>query len=599
MNTLRTFENAAKLPKISDDWNRGTESYTYVMLKDQASLKQLEAATASISAFLLKDMKLKGRESLLYRVQPFDKIILGEEMMFSMGNTGTMGKVGAEIAIGLVILLSACFNYTNLSIARSVNRGKEVGVRKVAGAMRGQIFQQFIIESVVLTMLSLGVGYLILRLLTEYSPLGQEMGAPDSAYDPMLFLWFFIFSLLTGIFAGLIPSYSLSAFKPVEVLKNLSNIKLFGGAGLRKTLIVLQFSLSIIILMFTQVFQQQFDYLAESDPGFRRDNIINVQLNGENYGRLSRELLSVKGVEKISAASVNPGKHTGGRSLVRQKPDSDPFLIDHYDVDPNFIDVLDLKLLAGDGFRTLNTNNGEEEKYVVINEKCLAWFKLGSASEALGNQIIVDSLNLTITGVVKDFYANGFDMYINPLLLRNRPDKFQVLNVRTTNMPDSSIIADLAAVWKASASGEFSSNIFRQELYIAKNPSGTVSTLGFLALISITIASLGLLGMVIYHTQTKRKEIGIRKVMGAEVSGIIFLMAKSFLKLVVIAGLIAIPVGYVTGFLFLNIFANRINIGIDIILLSFLSVLGLSAIITGAQIYRSAAANPVNSLRTE
>ncbi|MBC7903372.1 MAG: ABC transporter permease, partial [Gemmatimonadaceae bacterium] len=191
MNTLRTFENAAKLPKLSDDWNRGTESYTYVMLKDQASVKQLEAATASISAFLLKDMKLKGRESMLYRVQPFDKIILGEEMMFSMGNTGTMGKVGAEIAIGLVILLSACFNYTNLSIARSVNRGKEVGVRKVAGAMRGQIFQQFIIESVVLTMLSLGVGYLILRLLTDYSPLGQEMGAPDSAYDPMLFLWFF------------------------------------------------------------------------------------------------------------------------------------------------------------------------------------------------------------------------------------------------------------------------------------------------------------------------------------------------------------------------------------------------------------------------
>jgi putative ABC transport system permease protein len=205
-----------------------------------------------------------------------------------------------------------------------------------------------------------------------------------------------------------------------------------------------------------------------------------------------------------------------------------------------------------------------------------------------------------IAGVIKDFYHRGVDMPYRPLLLRYQPEELRFLQVRTEAGQPDALIAQMQAIWKKYNPGEsFSWSWWKDDQFKGKNALSTVSMLAFLAFMAITIACLGLLGIVIYNTETRRKEIGIRKVLGAGVTALVLLLSKKFLKLVIIAGCIAIPVSYLAGYFFLNIFANRISPGLGIMLSGFAGILALAMATIGAQVYKVAAANPVNSLRTE
>jgi putative ABC transport system permease protein len=205
-----------------------------------------------------------------------------------------------------------------------------------------------------------------------------------------------------------------------------------------------------------------------------------------------------------------------------------------------------------------------------------------------------------VAGVIKDFYHRGVDIGYRPLMLRYQPEELRYLQVRTASDQPTALAAQLEKVWKKYNPGEsFNWSVWKEDQFKGNNALGTVSTLAFLAFMAITIACLGLLGIVIYNTETRRKEIGIRKVMGADVTTLIMLLSKKFLKLVIIAGCIAIPVSYLAGYLFLNIFANRINPGIGIMISGFLGILAMAMATIGAQVYRVAVANPVDSLRNE
>jgi putative ABC transport system permease protein len=405
--------------------------------------------------------------------------------------------------------------------------------------------------------------------------------------------------MFTGVLAGVLPAWALSSFKPVEVLKNLSNIKLFGGSGFRKTLIVLQFTLSLIITIFTVTFFKQFNYTANADPGFKRDNILTIQLQGADHQILANEIAHLNGVELASAASNNPGHSSSGRIQVKKQTGDQPIAMDYFDVDKNFISNLNLSLLAGKTFD--ETKSSGEESDVILNETSLSLLKLKSPAEAVGQMIVLnDSTYVRVTGVIKDFYFRGLDQRIAPMLLRNRPQEFSVLNVSTTSTNNKALIQSIEKIWKKSNPHQpFEYSWLKDELYQKKSAWGTISMLGFLAIIAITLACLGLLGMVVYNTETRKKEIGIRKVMGASVAEIITLLSKNFLKLVMISGLIALPVSYVLCYMFLNIFANRINLGFGLLAFSFIGMLLLSLLTIGSQIYRVAISNPVNSIRAE
>jgi putative ABC transport system permease protein len=559
----------------------------------------LTSAVQSISAKLLKESKLTGKEKFELAVQPFDKIILGEEMHYSLGNVGSMSKVWAEIAIGLVILISACFNYTNLSIARSLKRGKEVGIRKVNGATRLQVFTQFIIESVMLALLALVLAYVLLKTIWTDAPFSGEFISADATIDVRLLLWFFLFSLVTGLLAGALPAWALSSFKPAEVLKNLSNIKLFGGNRFGKGLIVAQFTLSLVITLFAIIFYKQFDYMAKLDPGYARDHIISIPLNGNSYELVSHEIAQLNGVELVSASSTNPGKEVTGTTVVNRAPGEPPFGMDYYYTDRNFISNMKLQLLAGTNFPPVG--DSAAERYVIVNQQALERLKLSSPAEAVGKAIwLHDTMQVQIAGVIKDFYHHGVDMWPTPLLLRYQPKELRFLQVRTTAEYPVTLVAQLEGIWKKHNPGEsFTITWWKNDLFKGNSAIGTVSMLAFLAFMAITIACMGLLGIVMYNTETRRKEIGIRKVLGAGVTMVMLLLSKKFLKLVLIAGCIAIPVSYLAAYFFLNIFANRISPGIGIMLGGFAGILVLAMATIGAQVYKVAVANPVESLRAE
>ncbi|HEX6426601.1 MAG TPA: FtsX-like permease family protein, partial [Niastella sp.] len=467
------------------------------------------------------------------------------------------------------------------------------------GAMRQQVFLQFIIESLLTAVLSLGVAYVILKLIIDYAPFASEMIPAGAAIDLNLFGWFLLFSLFAGLLAGVLPAWALSAFKPVDVLKNLTTIRLFGGDRFRKALTVAQFSISLIIVIFTSIVSRQFHYVATADPGFRRDNVLNISLNGTGYDMLNNSITHLHGVDQVSASSDLPGKFDNDHCLVKPEPGSEPIQMDYCDADAGFISNLGLRLLAGNTFSASGT--GIREQYVVANEKALQVLRVKAPADAIGKLLwINDTVQVQIVGVIKDFYSRGLDMPLSPLLLRNRSTQFNYLNIRAADGQHNGLIAAIQKTWKANNPDQpLQYSWLKDELYEQKSGWGTVSMLGFLAIIAITIACLGLLGMVMYTTETRRKEIGIRKVMGAGVYTIMLLLSKGYLKLVVIAGAIALPVSYMAGWLFLNIFANRIAIGAGMLAGSFMGLLLLVILTIGIRIYRIAANNPVTSLRTE
>jgi len=601
MSSVPQLEKAGKLAANLEQWNvAGGMAYTYLLLKPNAREKQLNSALHTISADLLKASDLKGKSTFSFVAQPLDDIILSEEMVYQLGNTGSRGKMLAEVAIGFIILLSACFNYTNLSVARSLKRGKEVGVRKVSGAMRSQVFAQFLVESFITAILALVLGYVLLVLVKDQPFTREIIGTDAVSLSISNLVWFFIFSLFAGLLAGVLPAWALSSFKPVEVLKNLSTVKLFLGNNFRKSLTVIQFTLSLVAIVFTLIFFRQFDYMANADPGFKRDHIITLPVAAAEQPVLQHELEQLHGVTGVASISTVPGKEASGSTQVRTAPGTDPINMDFYYADANMPATFGLTFLAGGTFSS-PVASGEREKQVLINEMALQPLHIASPREAIGQSLLIDdSVQVQIAGVVKNFSHRGMAVSFIPLVIRNNPDKFHYLVVNTASAVTPAFLQTLAATWKKQYPNRPFEGRWLQEDWMSRNRAvGTVGMLGFLTFITITIACLGLLGMVIYTTETRRKEIGIRKVMGASVAVIMGLLSRNFLKLLFIAGAIALPVAYLLGYFFLNIFANRITIGIDLLLISFGAMLLVALLTIGAQIYRVAIANPVNSLRSE
>jgi putative ABC transport system permease protein len=599
LSSVPRLEKDKKLNLSLDVWNNWSAGYTYVRLRNGQQSGSLQRALDKISTNLLSTSETKGKENIRFEAQAFNDIILGEELQFTIGNVGSAGKMAAEILIGFVILLSASFNYTNLSIARSLKRGREVGIRKVAGALRIQVFSQFIIESMLNAVIAFVMSYVILLLMIDYAPfLAGGISPTLFSDDPWILLWFIGFIMFSGLLAGTLPALALSSFRPVEVLKNLTQVKLFGGIGFRKVLIVSQFALAILITIFAGVFSRQFDYMANADPGYRRDNMLTVALQGADYKYLSEQLRNQNGVVKVAAVSKTLGRGPSGKSVVRWDKAKDPFWISHFDVDSNFITIAGLKLMAGTGFA--NGASVAAEREILVNEQTLQIFNIASPGDAIGKSVVVDdTLTLVISGVLAGFHFHGMESQIAPLILRNRAKEFTLLQVQT-NHKSPVLESSVRNTWKRiNPSLPFDHYWLKERLQEQQSAGETVSTLGFLAFMAITIAVLGMLGMVVYVTQTREKEIGIRKIMGAGVQQIMMLLSKGFLKMIFIAGCIAIPLGYIGSYFFLNMFATRISPGAGLMLAGFLGILFLSLVTICSQIYRVAIANPAQSLRSE
>jgi putative ABC transport system permease protein len=521
-----------------------------------------------------------------------------------------MGRALPEIVLlflgglAFVILLMAGLNYTNLMIAKSLKRAREIGVRKVMGANRWQIFRQFVGESIVFAMFSLVVSYLILQVLkTGFLKLHlvSEFSI-DLREDAGIYIYFILFAVVVGAIAGLLPAGYLSGFKPVLVLKDMIGKKTNARQLLRKGLMIAQFTFSMIFIGTVLLIFFQMKYLLKADYGINDNNIMNVRLQGNDHNKLAAEIQSISGVKQVGFVSHSLGTFQDYSDDYKRNIGDPSFDMRDFRADRNFISNLNIQFAAGRNFAQGLTDARETE--IILNEKALPVFGFKSPSEALGQQVYAaDSIALTVVGVVKNFHFRPMNYEIGPLAFRYRPQNFQIMSIAFEPGSKERLIAALAPIWrKIDPVHPMQSNLMHDEIIDAYEVSGFVDVLnvmGYISFLSIVLACLGMLGMVMYNTQLRVKEVGIRKVLGAGVNDVAVLLSRSFMWLIAIGVLIGIPLSYLLGNLFLQNFAYKISYA-PLLILAGAVITGLLGLITVfSQTVRAAISNPVISLRTE
>ena len=595
---------------LAGDWKNLYRCFTYALVKPGRTGADLDASLVPLTAPVvagiseLKGLKLTGQR--LTAISP--GILLGNEPNIVLPRV----IYYFLSVLALVIMLSACLNYTNLSIARALTRAKEIGIRKVNGARRKNIILQFLSESILTALFALGMALLFLFFLRSaflHLWVNQYLHF-DLNGDMPVYLCFGGFALMIGLVSGIYPSLYLSGFQPVKALRNFTAMRP-GKLGLRKVLSVFQFVVSLIFIISSILIFNQSSHFLNFQYGFDSKNIVNVNLQGNDYREAMTALSSVAGVEKVSACDYIPVTgRSEGTSLKRAfrpdrgesgtDPKGDYKGMSIIKTDANFVSNLDLKLLAGKNLPADDTSG----RYILVNEAAVKALGFSYPADIIGQPLMTsgnDSTSLVVAGVVRDFHMNLDHDQIDPLVLQNKPALFKYVNIRLAPGNLRTIMAALDKKWKSiDPVHPFKYQFFDDQL--ATTSQGffdIVSILGFMAFIAVTIACLGMLGMATYTTERRIKEVGIRKTLGADNFGIVLLLSKAFIRVLLIAILIAAPLSFIINNLWLRRFPNRVDFGLGTILSGSAVLLLLGLITVGSQTLNAARRNPVGALRIE
>jgi len=583
--------------KSSDDWSDEAAACTYVQLKAGASPAILNNVLNKVTKQTNKFFLTAKDKRYEFAAQPLDEISPGMRPMSTTTDEPIFPNLVAIGLIGLAMLLLAFFNYVNLTLARSLDRAREVGIRKVAGALKYHLILQFLSESVLVAIFAFCLALLQLRLISRMQIVQNLIG--NVSQDKTLWFYFIVFTILTGFTAGWIPARVLSSFQPVRVLKGKFNTRLFGGAGLRKSLTVIQFATSLIALVTLLVFYRQSLYMATADYGFERERILNVQLPQHSYEKVATAFSPAPGIELVSGTSDLFGFFGGDNRFIKRGKVSDSLNAAYFSVTPSFTENMGMKLIAGEKLPMNNAEKGTH--FALINEEAVRALQFKNPFEAIGEFVwLNDSTKYLVAGVVKDFHYASFKSPIQPLILAYQPNEFKILNLKVAKGAEQTIIPRLEKMWKKLYPHQaFDARWFDKQLYQQHLHKDDLMFIGLLTAMSLSIACLGLLGMVIYTTENRSKEVGIRRVMGAEVWQVVLTISKEFISLLLLSVCIGLPLGFLVGTTFLQQYAYQIPIGFEIMAGSAAALLFVGALTIGWQTYRTALSNPVKSLRTE
>lgn len=591
---------------VTGNWLNYYRTYTYALLQPGKTGADLQVVLDEIAATRFHGLTLESRDAgYRFKAQHLSKISPADEIL-SQSMEVALPKVFIWGLSGFVLLLMLfpCLNYANLTIARALVRAKEVGIRKVMGARRRELVRQFLTEAIVTATLALGLAWL-LRLPLIGLLHGLAPDTDSALYSPFLEDWktyglFAVFTLAVGLASGWLPAAYLSRFRPDAALRDASKVRLFSRLNLRKALIVTQFSVSLIMLIVVATLWKQLSFAATASYGFDRENIVNVELGETDYRALAAELSRDHRVLQVSASSHTLGTWEDGAVDLRKTRDGEPVPLRNFAVDQAYVANHGLSLLAGENFPA--DANPQRQQYVLLNEKALELFALGTPQEAVGKTLwLDDSTELAVLGVLKNYHFRPFTNAIGPLVLMYAPGDFRQLNVRLAPGNPAGAIAAMEGIWKKFDPVHAMRYGFLDEQVRAcyEPMRKTTGLVLFFALLAISVACLGLLGIVTFGIETRAKELSIRKVVGASVSGLVFLLSRNYLALLAIAILIALPVAWLLSNQLLNTFAYRISLGADILLSCVATLLGLALATVGWQTLRAAQANPVDKLRNE
>jgi putative ABC transport system permease protein len=598
-STMESQEKNENLRKISNNWDNFYSNYVYILLHKNTDLKDVKRVLDKISAEKYRDNE---ERDVSFYLQSLGKIVpgplLANELGFFLPGIFIIFLAG----LTLVIIISAAFNYTSLSIARSLLRAREVGVRKTIGASRSKIIIQFLFEAILISLSALVFACFILQLLLPAFS-GMKMMSMleiNPEQNVTVYIWFFIFALVTGILSGILPAIFISAFKPVNVLKGVMNIKLFSRINLRKVLLVTQFIFSMIFIISILLIFKQMNFMVNAEMGFDRNVVFNIRLNGHDITRVKNQYSQLPEVSILSAASHVPGVGNIWDVDVRLNPEDEKYNAYYFSVDASYIRAMGLDLIAGQDFpENMGTEN---EIFVVVTEKTVDHFNLGSPHEALGTSLILDdSTQVEIIGVVKDYKYAALFLNLKPLVLRVKPDEYRIAVLRLNSISLQSTINKLKDEWKKidpvhEMEGDFLDAEIREYYSFFED---VLYTVGFTSLLAIVIASLGLFGMATYSTQTRLQEIGVRKVLGAHSRNIISLISKSYIWMMLIATIIGAPLAYIINNLWLQYMAHHVSFGPGTLVTGVLIVIVIGMLTITSRIIKAANTNPSEILKYE
>jgi putative ABC transport system permease protein len=611
--SFSTVEVLNKSNKNFENWTNTGSNYVYLLLPENGNMASIQSQLDAIS----REENLAEEDTKIQLgLFPLYDIVVGEGLRDLSPNRNVSPHMSPVVlwilgGLELVVILSACFNYTNLSIARAMRRFKEVGLRKAIGAGKNQVRLQFLTEAVMISLMALLLSYFIFLVLRpqliNMAPEMQRMVKLE--LNSSIVVAFIIFSITVGAIAGFMPAVFFSKVSAINALRNVSSVKVFRHVSLRRALVVVQYTLTLIFITTTAVGYVQYKDILAFDLGFKTENILNINMQGNKPDELLKELGEMPEVTALSRSLIitSVGNAWGGYMKYKDSRDSALVLTNH--VDENYLPLHEHKLIAGGNF-IARPATADASTEVIVNEQVLKRLNIGNGDpeKAIGEEITFSNFKLnghkmTIVGVMKDFHYGKIDNLIEPAAFMFwTPEDRAVINVKlqSTDMPAT--MAKIESTWKKiDRIHSFQAKFYDEEIEDAYSEfSAMIKIIGFLSFLAISIASMGLFGMVVFTTETRVKEISIRKVMGASSGNLIFLLSRGFIVLLSISALIALPTTYL---FFENVvltnFPYHTPVQIAELFVGLLAVLLIAFVMIGSQTMKAARSNPAEVLKGE
>lgn len=598
----------------SEDCKRAYESgwfdvnvYNYIKLRKSISSSKVEL---KIKDIILKNGKeavaATGFKSTL-SLMPVKDIYLRSGMPTGKGTVGNITTVKLFLTIGIFILIIACLNFINLTTSKSVDRAKEIGIKKVLGSSRKKLIIQFLTETALLCLVATIIGLIfMIALLPLFNQFSEKTFTIAALLSPGNLLLIAAIIILLIPIAGLYPAFVLSSFKPVAVLKgNFSHTN--RGTLLRKGLVVTQFVISIAFILSTIIIWKQMVFMQDQNLGFDKDKLLVVDAEKlpwnvrKSKGSLFKSsLLTQPGIKNISACGAVPGRTGWGSQFAwpEGQPKDAQLIVEYIPVDENYVKTLGLQFIKGRDF--IPGSKADSTEALIINEAAVKYFGWDNGDKAIGKKLSTSGKDGRIIGVLKNYHQHGLQQQIKPVVL-GMGSSINVFAIRYEGITPRQITTHAQTAWKNIYSGypieyRFMDEDFQQQY---QKEEKLQSLFVIAALLSIGIACMGLFGLAIYTAQKRIKEIGVRKVLGASAAGIAILLSKDFLKLVLIAFVVASPIAWLAMDKWLEYFAYRINISWWLFALTGVIAMLIALATISFQAIKAAVANPVKNLRTE
>lgn len=584
-SSLPALEGRANIAKTLDNWSELYRTYVYGLATNEIPVHLLPQINTLTQSHYSKEDPIKAQ----FYFQSLNSIIPGNDVSNNIGPKMIYLPLIILSVIAVAILLSACFNYTNLSVARALKRAKEFGLRKVSGGTRRQVFIQFMSETILISMLALLLAIQIFVLFRgdflQVVPRASEILTLELTFP--IVASFSLFAIFAGVVAGLLPALYFTNINPIEALKGTAGLKLLNRLSLRKVLVTAQFAISIIFITGVVIIAKQYRFSMNYDLGFNRDRIVHIPLSGTDPERVSYAMTAFEEVEAVGFSSLVPG--SGSRQTTWLTTGADSVEANYMVADEGYFQSLQLEIT--EGVFPQNT------RQVIVNETMRK--QLGEAYSP-GMLVTWQGQEMIISGVMKDWHYMHLEEAIQPFFIANTETyTYASLLLNTTELPAT--LQKLEEEWSTITTSSFSFEFFDEK--IAETYSfltNFMKIFGFLGIVAMIISLLGMLGMSVYTMETRMKELGIRKVLGASGLTISYIFSRSFLKLVVFAAAIGLPLTYLLfDKVILAFNYYRTDIGLADLSVSFLGIMVFSMLSIGLQALRAARLNPSSTLRHE